>query len=284
MLKLFEPRCKHRHTRAEHPLCFPQELKGGARPNILVLDIETAPMEVLVWRLSGNNYIPPSNVINDYFILSWSYKWLLDKNVYGMVVSNTDVSKRNDKKILQSLWTALDEADIVIAHNGKNFDVKKINSRFLINGFPPPRPYEVIDTLQICRSIFGFSSNALNYLNRILNLDLKVETGGIELWKQCLAGNQKALNSLLTYNKNDVFILEELYMVLRPWTKSHPNVGLYMELDKPVCRVCGGTNLTSAGYIRTPLGKYESLRCSCGAVGRLRKNLLTKEQKDNIVI
>ena len=285
-LKIFEPRCKHRHTKDEHPQCFPMDLKntGDRVPNILILDIETAPMEVFVWGLKNNDYIPPSNVIHDYFILSWSAKWLMETTVVGLSVPRWDATKRDDKKILPILWTALDNADIVIAHNGKQFDLKKINSRFLLNGFPPPRPYEVIDTLTICRSIFGFSSNALNYLNKILGLDLKVETGGMDLWKKCLAGDQESLDKLLSYNKNDVVILEELYMVLRPWIKSHPNVGLYMDLETPVCRNCGSSELAMNGYITTPVGRYQSVRCKCGAVGRLKVNSLTKAKKKSLVV
>lgn len=285
MSKLFEPRCRHRHTRAEHPQCFTKLLKAdGNLPKILILDIETAPMEVMVWGLRDNNYISPDNVLKDYFILSWSAKWLFGRDTMSAAVNSLQALARDDKKIMEPLWSLLDKADIIVAHNGKRFDLKKINSRFIINGFVPPAPYDVIDTLTVCRSIFGFSSNALNYLNKILGLDIKIDTGGYGLWRKCVDGDEDALHDMETYNRNDVVILEELYLTLRPWIKSHPNVGLYMDLDKPVCRNCGSPNLQYDGTTKTPTGMYELYRCQCGAIGRMRKNRLTKEHRNNLLV
>jgi hypothetical protein len=42
----------------------------------------------------------------------------------------------------------MDEADIICAHNGDAFDIKKINSRLITNGFKPPSPFKTIDTLK----------------------------------------------------------------------------------------------------------------------------------------
>jgi len=282
-MKLFEARCKHRHTRAEHPQCFEPELKEkGVLPKILIFDIETSPLEVYIWNLK-TDYVSPEKIKQDYFMLSWSAKWFMDRHTMSDVLTQDEALSKNDNRITKSLWELVDMADIVIAHNGKKFDIKKLNTRFILNGLNPPRPYEIIDTLQVARSIFGFSSNTLNYLNLLLGLNLKLENGGFELWKSCLAGDRDALRLMEKYNKRDVTILEELYIALRPWIKSHPNLGLYMQLDKPVCRNCGSPKLTVTGYSRTLVGKYELVRCACGAIGRLPTNLLAKEDKKIIV-
>lgn len=284
-MDLFKPRCKHRHTKEEHPQCFPRETKSGAKePRILILDIETAPMEVFTWSLKDNNYISPANVIKDYFILCWSAKWLFDKDTLSDVVSSKEAIRRDDARIMKSMWLLLNEADIVVAHNGKAFDIKKLNSRFLLNQMPPPVPYEVVDTLTVARGIFGFSSNALTYLNKILGLNVKTETGGLSLWKACIEGDSKALSAMEIYNRNDVNILEELYLVLRPWIKTHPNMSMYSELDSTTCRNCGGTSLKSLGFRDRPTGTYEYFRCKCGAVVRTRQNAQTKEQRKNVTV
>jgi hypothetical protein len=283
--KIFEPRCKHRHTKDEHPQCFARELKGTSKlPKILILDIETAPMEVYVFALKDNNYISPANGNKDFFIISWSAKWLFYPDTMSDVVTPDESLARDDNRIMKSLWNLVNQADIIVAHNGRGFDFKKMNSRFILNGFPPPSSYETVDTLQVARSIFGFSSNALTYLNLILGLDIKSETGGMSLWIRCVNGDQSALLKMQGYNRNDVDILEELYIVLRPWIKSHPNCGLYMEISEPVCRNCGSTKLTVVGTKYTPVGIYESTRCECGAVGRLRTNILPKEKREKLVV
>jgi hypothetical protein len=62
--------------------------------------------------------------------------------------------------------------------------------------------------------------------------------------------------------------LEELYLKLRPWIKSHPNLGLYVEGE--VCPTCGSDQITWKGKYRTPAGEYKTFRCECGAIGRSR--------------
>jgi len=44
----------------------------------------------------------------------------------------------DDSGILREIWKMLDEADIVITQNGRKFDQKKLNARFILNGFKPP--------------------------------------------------------------------------------------------------------------------------------------------------
>jgi DNA polymerase III epsilon subunit-like protein len=63
----------------------------------------------------------------------------------------------------------MDEADLICAHNGDAFDIKKINSRLIVNGFKPPSPFKTIDTLKIARRVFKFDSNKLDNIGRYLS-------------------------------------------------------------------------------------------------------------------
>ncbi len=64
-----------------------EELRDtGDLPRILLFDIETAPMEVFVWGLY-KQFIPHTNVIKDWFILSWSAKWLYEDKILSAVVT-----------------------------------------------------------------------------------------------------------------------------------------------------------------------------------------------------
>jgi hypothetical protein len=256
---------------------------GTSLPRILLLDIETAPIEVFAWDLHKQR-IQPSNVIKDTFIISWSAKFLFSAEVYSGVVTSSEAKSRDDKRIVSGLWKFLDACDIAVGHNLRGFDIKKINSRFIINGFPPPSQYETIDTLLIARSVFGFTSNSLDYVNKILGLEVK-KTTGFDLWKRCILGEQQALDEMQSYNVNDVNILEELYVKLRPWIRLHPNMGLYVDTTEPVCRNCGSTKLTFTGkYEHKGIGKYKSFRCECGAVGRCKENELSSEKKKSLII
>ncbi len=202
------------------PYCAP------AAAGSLAMREKTAPMEVYVWGLKYNNYISPSNVIKDYSVLCWSAKWLFEPEVYGMKVSGKDAMNRKDASILEPMWKALDEADIVVVQNGKKFDIPKLNSRFLLAGFLPPMYYQVVDTKEVMSRHFGFSSNKLDYVNQLLGIETKDEME-FQDWIDYVKGSNEAGEKMLTYNKKDVVIMEELYLKLRPWIPGHPNLGVY---------------------------------------------------------
>ncbi len=246
---------------------------------ILLFDIETTPMEVYVWGLFGNKYIQHGNVIKDWNVLSWSAKWLCDSGIISDIQTSKEAMNRDDKRVLGGIWDLINQADVVIAHNGDKFDLKKLNTRFHMNGFLPPSPYQSIDTLKVAKRNFAFSSNRLDYLGQIMTNKGKISTN-FQLWTDCLRGDPKALHNMLEYNEEDVRLLEEVYLELRPWIKSHPNVGVYM--DGEVCPSCGSDDVhANGGYYTTMANRYESYRCDdCGALSRkLQSELSVHDRK-----
>lgn len=231
---------------------------------ILILDIETSQMITKVWQLRGNEYIEPSRIIDDWFMICWSAKWLFGNDILHDRLTGKEAKNRDDKRICQSIWKLLDECDIVIAHNGDQFDIKKLNTRFLKHGLNHPSYYRSIDTLKVAKKEFRISSNKLDYICRFLGLDTKIETGGIGLWDSCETGDEKSLKKISRYCDNDVRILEELYLSLRPYIKNHPNLELYV--DEAVCPNCGSKNISEVGVYRTQKKTYTSYRCECGSL------------------
>jgi len=249
-------------------------------PKILIFDIETAPLRAFVFQMSvwGGN-VRDDQVITEWFMLTWSAKWLFDDKVYSAKLTGEEARVEDDSRITKSLWNLINEADIIVAHNGGRFDVPNINTRFLMNGLPPCAPYQQIDTKKIASKQFGFTHNSLNGLAKIFNLPQKLDTD-FELWKRCLNGEKKALLEMETYNKQDVEILEEVYLRLRPWVKSHPNVALYVEADRPICTHCGSDDLTPVNKdYHTMTGRYATHRCgNCGTIVRERKTQYPKDK------
>ncbi len=252
-------------------------------PKILIFDLETAPAEVYVFFL-GKQRINPANVKKDWSILSWSAKWLFDSEIMSERVTTDEAMNREDERILYGLWNLIDEADIIIAHNCVGFDAKKMNARFILNGFNPPMSYQIVDTLTASRKHFGHMSHKLDYLNRLFDISRKIETSR-GLWDRCVTGDEDALIEMETYNRGDVVALEELYIILRPWIKSHPNMGLYIDSVGNVCGNCGSGNLDWNGFYYTPAGRFQAYRCiSCGAVGRSRYSDLTQEERKELTV
>lgn len=242
-------------------------------PRVLLLDIETAPTTASVWGLWKNN-VGLNQIEADWYVLAWCAKWLDEKPVFYEDQSDRKPGKmENDRAILLKLWKLLDEADLVIAHNGRKFDLPKLNARFVIHGMKPPSPYRIIDTLDICKKHFRFTSNKLEYISGVLAPQQKKSKHhlfpGFELWKECLAGNPKAWKEMRTYNIQDVRALEAVYVALRPYHDTHPNVGLFFEDDKPRCKCCGSEKVVAHGWRHTNVSRYMRWKCKdCGGFSR----------------
>lgn len=245
-------------------------------PKVLLVDIETAPILAYVWSIWDQN-VGLNQIKNDWFILSWAAKWLGEKEVM-YADSRNEADIENDKPILEKVWKLLDEADIVIWQNGKQFDHKKLNSRFLMNDMKPPSPYRQIDTLEISKRHFSNTSNKLEYLTDKLCVKYKKlkhkKFPGFEMWSECLKRNKDAWKQMERYNKYDVLSLEELYTKLQAWDQSI-NFKTYAPGSTATCN-CGSTRpLDNRGWAYTNLGKYRRYKCrDCGANLRDRVNLL----------
>lgn len=253
-------------------------------PKILIFDIETSPMSAYIWGRWKQN-VSLDQAISEWFMLSWSAKWLNNPNVMSDVLTPEEALKENDSRITHSMWQLFNEADIVIAHNGQKFDTPRLNSRFILNGLIPPTPYRQIDTLVIARKEFGFSSNKLDALAGYFGIEHKIDTD-FNLWKRCLAGEQEALDYMEAYNIKDVEILEKVYLNLRPWIKNHPNISLYLENEDETCPHCGSMNVADTGtYSYTNVSKFSNVRCmDCGGLARRRTSDYPKEKRKSLVV
>ena len=222
---------------------------------IAFIDLETSPNVAYAWGKWEQN-IPEFK--EDWYIMSFAVKWN-DKK--------TKVYKKPDfktyKQFIKLLWYVFEEADIIVAHNGDKFDIKKANTQFITCGLKPPAPYKTIDTLKWARRTFKFDSNKLDDLGEYLNLGRKVETGGFKLWRDCMAGVTKAWNKMAKYNKQDVDLLYNVYEKLKSWSTNHPNINVFAGND--ACPICGCKRLIKRGFNLNKTGKTQRLQClDCG--------------------
>ena len=245
---------------------------------ILVLDIETAPKLAYVWRFFKEN-VSAKQVKEHGHIMSFAAKWLDKGEIFY-----EENRKDNDRRIVEKLCNFLDEADVVIAHNGERFDLKQIRSRAVVHGLKPPSPVKIIDTLKIAKNEFAFPSNSLEYLTGVMGCKTKKDGHkqfpGFELWLECLRGNDAAWKEMRDYNIVDVLALEELYYKLRPYDTKHPNLAIYADNEEDVlCPKCGSKHIQWRGYAYTNVGRYHRYQCNdCGGWGRGRFTTLPKNE------
>lgn len=267
-----------------------EEVKDVSPAKILIFDIETAPLLANVWSVWGANVGYNLDMLHsDWFMLTWSAKWLGEDKVYSAKISSEEVLVEDDERIVKSLWNLVDEADIIVAHNAIKFDVKRMNTRFLYHGLPKPSSYKVIDTLRTARDNFNISSNKLDYLGEFLKVGKKMDTGGFKLWQGSLRGDVESIDKMSLYNDQDVLLLEKVYYKMLPWIKMPTNINLFNVLndDKQRCGKCGSDDLVwgkTAPYY-TNVNVYETCRCGkCGTLNRSRKTITTKDVRDKLVI
>lgn len=251
--------------------------ENSMKAKILVLDIENAPVVATVWNTRvWNTSVNKEQVLHDTFMISWVAKWLGDSAIHTGLLTGKEAKKKNDKRIVKELWNLMDDADIVIAHNADKFDIPMVNSRFLFHKLNPPSPYRTVDTLKVAKRQFKNTFNSLDYLATILGYEGKKHTE-MQLWIECMKGNEEKLQEMLDYNIQDVILLEQVYLDLRKWANSHPNVNLYQDTDFH-CSHCGNGELEQLhSDYATNTQRYYAFRCKkCGGISRkTTKNLMS---------
>lgn len=254
-------------------------------PKILFFDLETSA--ALVYCFGRHKQFINQDAVHTEGgkILVAGYRWLYEKQT--IVLSNRlSILAGSDKELCQLLWKLFSEADVVVAHNAKNFDVKMLEVRCLANGLPPLPTVQVIDTLEIAKRKFRFPSNKLDSLAAYLGIGRKVTHSGIDLWVRVQNGDSKALDEMVTYCEGDVDLLVEVFLALRNrGYVSGFNAALYYTDETHRCRACGSSKLSYTGRkVMTPSGIYNEASCDdCGTVQRDKQNQATKVKRTKLL-
>ena len=259
-----------------------EQVEAKNKPRTLYYDIETSLAKSYhfnYWKtdIGVKQMIEPSHM------LSHAWCWGEDGEVFSSILTSEEALAKDDERIVLEAWSLFDKADIIVAHNGKRFDVNKCNGYFLKYGLPKPSPFKVIDTLEIAKKNFNLPFKSLEYLAKFLDVELKIDAGGIETWIGCERGDQEALDTMEFYNRGDIITLREIHKRLKGWDNNGVNIALYNDNHDVLCTHCGSDDISelSNKFAYTPNRKYQVYRCnSCQAV--LRSN--TKQGVGNKLV
>jgi hypothetical protein len=152
----------------------------------------------------------------------------------------------------------LSGADCLIHHNGNKFDIKYVETRMLVHGLPPLPPIPMIDTYLVAKNRFYFNSNKLAYLGGLLGVGKKMPTTP-GLWMEVLKGNAEAIKEMVKYNKQDVALLERVFLKLQPFVANHVNRQLYGGAG---CPRCGSMKIQSRGTYYALTRTYNRYCCN----------------------
>lgn len=254
-------------------------------PRILFFDLESTPSIVATFGRWKQNIGTESVLREGGYLLSACWKFYGDENVTRMVLTPEEAKAGDDVRIVCGLFEAFEQADIVVAHNAVKFDVPLFKTRLISNNMPPPKAVKVVDTLQIAKTL-RFNSNKLDSLGNYLNVGRKIETTGISLWIRCMNGDKEALESMVTYNEQDVVLLENVYKKLRAFDKRPANAGHYYHDEHSRCPVCGSDEVEETGnVVYTAVSSFAEVVCNdCGHRSRTRQALNSKHDRAKLLV
>lgn len=234
-------------------------------PRILYYDLETSLQLAAIFSLAHNDYINPDALVTERYVICACYKWEGDDKVRS--ISVLDDPKRyaknhqDDAYVVKALHKLMSEADVIVGHNADQFDKKYINTRALYHGLPALPPIASIDTYKVAKANFLFNSNRLNYIGKLLGAGEKIQTTP-GLWMRVMQGEKAAVREMIDYCKQDVLLLEKVFLKLRPYCSTHVNRELFGEVG---CPRCGSSDVQSRGIHKAISKTYQRFQCqACG--------------------
>lgn len=250
-------------------------------PKTLIYDIEVSPCLGWFWG-TGKTSIGAHQILRPGKIICISYRFT-DWPEGKVEHLRWKPKRRNnrfsvpytDKYLVKEFAKIAEEADIIVGHNGDNFDKKWINTRLAYYGFPTLEHVLTEDTLKQVRQQFRLPSFRLDFVCKYFNIPGKLSTV-TGLWQKIVFEDKpEYLDEMVAYCDQDVLILDQLYKRIYPYVKHRINRGIYNgEIN--ICPRCGSKHRESKGHTYTTMGKFKSWLCkNCGHRYRDGVNLAT---------
>ena len=222
---------------------------------VLIYDIETSYNIGKFWRAGYNLNINPGDIIHERAIICISYKWLGEDQVYSLTWDKNQC----DKFLLEQFIPILDEADMIVAHNGDRYDLKFIKTRALKHNLKMLINYKQFDTLKVAKSKFMFNSNKLDYISKFLGAEGKISTE-MKLWDDIILRKcPKAMIEMLTYCEEDVRQLEIVYNALVSWENPKFHIGVMSGGTKQTSPITGNVNIEQVKQMTTNSGTIKHI-------------------------
>ena len=231
-----------------------EKLQNG-KARILIYDIETSPNIGCFWRAGYKLNITPGQITKERAIICVSYKWLGEDQVYNLAWDKN----QDDKFLIEQFVEVLNEADLIVAHNGDRFDIKWLKTRALFHRIPMLPNYKSFDTLKVAKSKLNFNSNRLDYIAKFLGHEGKNSTS-IDLWLDIMFKKCKiAMNTMLEYCDEDVRQLEKVYNELRYLDNPRLHEGVIKGEVKATSPITGSVNIKRIKSITTNRGTIKHI-------------------------
>ena len=246
-----------------------------SKPKILIYDIETSPILAYIWR-PGYNMTVTHDMIKkgqQTNIICICYKWHGEKKTYSL-----QWDKHQDSEtMIEKFSKVVEQADVVLAHNGDRFDLKHINTQRLLQDKPPIAWPTSEDTLKMVKKHFNFASNRLDFLSKTF-VGAGKDKMSFQDWVDIVENNcEKAMRKMIKYCKRDVDLLDQVFTKIKPHVTLKANRSLLLMGNTDGCPNCGVNHIIKQGFYVTKAGKWQKLKCqNCGHIFKGKKQKVIK--------
>ena len=222
---------------------------------ILIYDLETSPNVGWFWRAGYKQNIQPNQILKERAIICVSYKWVGEDTVYNLSWDKNQC----DKFLIEQFVEVLNDADLIVAHNGDRFDIKWFKTRALFHRIPTLPNYKQFDTLKVAKSKLYLNSNRLDYISKFLGFEGKIQTTP-DLWNRVVMLNDRsAMKDMLDYCDEDVRQLEKVYNELKYLDNPKIHAGVLNGKIKQTSPITGNINIEHIKEITTNSGTIKHI-------------------------
>lgn len=239
-------------------------------PKIVLFDLETLPDPEAVYdRLPSIGAWPGRTFKAElHTILCFGYKIYGQEEAHSINAWDVGFNSADDSVVVQMAYDILHDADEIVTHNGKSFDLKVINTRLMYYGMPPLDPkIKHVDTKIVLKSKLSLYSNSLAEAAKFFGIEDKMHWGNKwATWKRFAFGRdtQQDRRIMDEYCKQDVEVLEQLYEKVRPFHGTG-SVNKQQWYGDHACPSCGSENVHCNGTRRNTKTVYQRFLCNnCG--------------------
>lgn len=247
------------------------------QPKIVHWDLETLPDPREIYKVIPSIGAWPGRTFKAELqsIMCFGYKIEGESEAKCLNVWDFTDDFQNDAALAHLAYEILHDADEIVTHNGKRFDLKVLNTRLAKWGLPPLPKIHHVDTKVVCSRNLSLYSNSLANVAKFFGLDDKMTfSNKWGMWERIAfkEHTKEDLEVMAEYCKQDVEVLQQIYQRTRPF---HGNMSVNKNVVNPnemLCPVCGSHEIVSNGWRISGGNAFQRMQClDCGSWSKLNK-------------
>lgn len=135
--------------------------------------------------------------------------------------------RSDDSAVVAAIVAELSKHDILIAHNGLNYDLPFLRTRMAKHSMQPLRSFKLVDPVQVARRSLRMSGNSLERIADFLGCNTKTTVDG-NLWlRAALDGDRKAMDAIVDHCCEDVKMLERIVDCVKGYSPTFNSKGSF---------------------------------------------------------